>query len=63
MECSAKSGQSINEAFHMLGKMMKDENERKTSDSLLTNEKPNSPPVEIKINNQPRKTLQERCCT
>ena len=26
MECSAKSGQSINEAFQMLGKMMKDEN-------------------------------------
>jgi hypothetical protein len=63
MECSAKSGQSIDEAFYMLGKMMKDENERKTSDSLISSDKPNNPPLEIKINNQQRKTLQERCCT
>jgi hypothetical protein len=47
----------------MLGKMMKDENERKTSDSLGANEKPNNPPVEIRVSNQPRKTLQERCCS
>jgi GTPase SAR1 family protein len=46
MECSAKSGQSIEEAFYTLGKMMKDHNERKTSNIVNPpNDSPNNPNV------------------
>lgn len=56
MECSAKSGESVNEVFMLIGKLMK----KKAIDDVVT-EKPAPPTPTIKIEKQNR-FLPNKCC-
>lgn len=56
MECSAKSGESVNDVFMLIGKLMK----KKAIDEVVA-EKPTTPVSPIKIE-KPNKFLPNKCC-